>query len=70
MARESVALVFLRTERVSIWLVIDFTPDFTPGHTRDLTTDRVRLRWEDQARMTGGGGEQRLPVAICRLQYS
>jgi hypothetical protein len=30
--RESAALVFLGTERVFIWLVIDFTPDLTPGH--------------------------------------
>ena len=36
--------MFLRTERVFIWLVIDFTPDFTPGHPRDLTADLVRLR--------------------------
>ena len=40
----SAALVFLRTERVFIWSVIDFTPDFTPGHTRDLMADLVRLR--------------------------
>jgi hypothetical protein len=47
-------------ERVSIWLVIDFTPDFAPGHTPDLTADLVRLRLADMARVTGGSGEQRL----------
>ena len=37
--------MFLRTERVFIWSVIDVTPDFTPGHTRgDLMADLVRLR--------------------------
>ena len=36
--------MFLRTERVFIWSEIDFTPDFTPGHPRDLTADLVRLR--------------------------
>ena len=50
MRRESAALVFLRTERVFIWSVIDFTPDLTPGHTRDLTTALVRLRRADKAR--------------------
>ena len=48
--RESAVLVFLRTEGVLIWFVIDFTPDLTPGHTRDLTTALVRLRRADKAR--------------------
>jgi hypothetical protein len=58
---ESAALVFLGTEvvRVYIWFVIDFTPDLTPGHTRDLTADLARLRWVDKAREQGEGGGQR-----------
>ena len=47
-----VALVFLRTERIYIWLVIDFTPDFTPHHTSDLTTDPERLRRADATQET------------------
>ena len=64
MARESAALVFLRTGRVVIWLVIDFTPDCTPDHTRDLTADLVRLRRADKARETGGSGEPAVLVFL------
>ena len=39
-------LVFLRTEVVHIWFILYFyfTPDFTAGHTSDLTADLARLR--------------------------
>ena len=53
-----------------MWLVIDFAPDFTPGHTRDLAADLVRPRRADRARETGGSGGQRLAhtrlIDTCR----